>query len=240
MIYINNISIKSEDYPVNDQYPFNLDIFQKTKSIELTKPVTFFIGENGSGKSTLMQAICRKSYIHIWREEERIRYGSNIYEEDFYKYLEVKWTDGPVPGTFFGSQIFNDFARFLDSWARATPAILDYFGGNSLLSQSHGQSLISFFTSVYNVKGIHLLDEPETALSPKNQLLLLKVIKQMSDAGHAQFIIATHSPILLALPGAAIKSLDSIPVTDISYMDTEYYRIYKDFLNNTNSYLNDL
>jgi predicted ATPase len=240
MIHINKITYKIDQYPVDDQYPFNLEIFRKTDSLHFNKKVTFFIGENGSGKSTLLQAICRKCNIHIWQDEERIRFGSNQYEGDFYKYIDVHWNSDHVPGTFFGAQIFNDFARFLDGWARATPAILDYFGGNSLLSQSHGQSLISFFQSVYKVRGIHFLDEPETALSPKNQLLLLKLLHTMSQDGHAQFIIATHSPILLALPDASIKSLDLIPIKDIKYEETEYYRIYKDFLNNKAKYIQNL
>ena len=115
--------------------------------------------------------------------------------------------------------------------------MLEYFGGKSLVQQSHGQSLMSFFKSRFKIKGLYLLDEPETALSPKSQLALLTLLKEMSRAGHAQFIIATHSPILLACPGSVIYSFDHIPIRQIAYEDTEYYRIYKSFMNDRAQYL---
>jgi predicted ATPase len=118
--------------------------------------------------------------------------------------------------------------------------MLDYFGGKSLITQSHGQSLMSYFTSRYQRKGIYFLDEPETALSPKSQLGLLQILKQMGDAGHAQFIIATHSPILLACPGAEIFSFDSIPILTITYEETDHYLVYRDFFLNKKTTLSEL
>lgn len=239
-MHLNKVTLHSGRYPDLDHYPFNLGILQKTERLILSSPVTFFAGENGTGKSTLLKAICRKCGIHIWEDAERVRYSSNPCEEELYKYIDVEWLNGSVPGSFFGSQIFHDFARFLDGWARATPAILDYFGGSSLLSQSHGESLISFFSAIYKVKGLHFLDEPETALSPRSQLKLLKTLKNMGEAGHAQFIVATHSPILLACPGAVIYSFDTVPVKPVNYEDTEYFRVYLDFINNRDKYLKGL
>jgi predicted ATPase len=233
-MYLKNIVIHPEKYPDIENYPFSLRIFQNTRELEFDRPVTFFIGENGTGKSTLLKAICQKCNIYIW-EEESIHYSSNPYENDFYKYLNVNWVDSSVPGSFFGSHIFNDFARFLDNWARATPAILDYFGGSSLLTQSHGESFLSFFKSIYKVRGLHFLDEPETALSPASQLKLLKVFKESSP--HAQFIIATHSPILLSYPNAAIYSFDEESVQPIKYEDTQYFKIYSDFFKNRQKYM---
>ncbi|MGZ3524596.1 MAG: AAA family ATPase, partial [Thermodesulfobacteriota bacterium] len=96
--------------------------------------------------------------------------------------------------------------------------------------QSHGQSIMSFFRSRYKIKGLYLLDEPETALSPKSQIELLKLLQEMSALGHAQFIIATHSPILMACPGSVIYSFDASPVKTIHYEETEHYKIYKDFM----------
>ncbi|MFZ5564583.1 MAG: AAA family ATPase, partial [Thermodesulfobacteriota bacterium] len=117
-----------------------------------------------------------------------------------------------------------------DAWAAADPGQLKYFGGKSLLTQSHGQSMMSYFRALYKVKGLYLLDEPETALSPKSQLELLKIIGENSRAGHAQFIMATHSPILLACDGAVIYSFDQAPVQIIPYEETGHYRLYRDFL----------
>jgi predicted ATPase len=239
-MHLSHVTLHPEKYPTLDHYPFKLDIFQKTKAISFPTPVTFFIGENGTGKSTLLKAICLKCGIHIWEDTERGRYQYNRYEDELYKYISIKWADKSVPGSFFGSQVFHDFARFLDEWARASPGILEYFGGNSLLTQSHGQSLNAFFESIYKVKGLHFMDEPETALSPKSQINLLKILSEMSRDGHAQFIIATHSPILLAYPGAVIYSFDHAPIRNVAYEDTEYYRIYADFMNNRQKYLSGL
>lgn len=239
-MHINQVVLHPERYPSKDCYPFNLQIFQRTPSLMFRGPVTFFAGENGTGKSTLLKAICQKCGVHIWEDTEGARYNYNPYEGSFQNFIDVEWTEGPVPGSYFSSQIFHDFARYLDQWAKADPGMLQYFGGDSLLTQSHGQSLISFFTSRYKIKGIYFMDEPETALSPKSQLKLLSLLNAMGRNGHAQFIITTHSPILLALPGADIYDFDSIPVKEINYEDTEYYQIYKDFMNNKDLYLKGL
>lgn len=239
-MHLKQVILHPEKYPVLDRYPFNLEVLQKTPVIPFTHAVTFLTGENGSGKSTLLRAICRRCDIHIWQEAERTRYNYNPYEDELYRYIEVVWREGSVPGSLFSSQLFQDFTRFLDEWAKADPGILEYFGGSSLMTQSHGQSLISFFTSRYKIKGLYFLDEPETALSPGNQLKLLGLIKKMSQAGHAQFIIASHSPILLAYPDAFIYNLDKMPLSGIRYEDTAHYRIYKDFLNNPAEFLKDL
>jgi predicted ATPase len=160
----------------------------------------------------------------------------NPYEETFFLYIEVEWREDIVPGSFFSSQIFRNFAQLVDEWEADNPGQIDYFGGKSLIAQSHGQSIMSFFKSRYKIKGLYLLDEPETALSPKSQLELLKLLRELGSLGHAQFIIATHSPILLACPGSVIYSFDHTPVKTIQYEDTEYYRIYKTFMENPSQY----
>ena len=139
---------------------------------------------------------------------------------------------GYCSGLFFSSQIFRNFAQLVDEWEADNPGQIDYFGGKSLIDPSHGQSIMSFFKSRYKIKGLYLLDEPETALSPKSQLEFLKLLREMGALGHAQFIVATHSPILLACPGSVIYSFDHAPMKTIQYEDTEYYRIYKTFMEN--------
>jgi len=236
-MHIRKITLYPEKYPTKDKYPFNLKLFRETRDLSFSKPVTFFAGENGAGKSTLLKAICLRCGIHIWEDMGRRRFENNPYEEELYKYIDVEWLDGEVPGSFFASQIFQDFAEFLDEWAAATPGILEYFGGSSLITKSHGQSLMAFFKARYKIKGLYLLDEPETSLSPKSQLELLNILRDYSQDGHAQFIIATHSPILLACPGAEIFSFDRIPVRPVNYEDTDYYHIYKDFIENRHKYM---
>ena len=237
MLHLKEVRLLSEQYPTRDHYPFNIDLLQKTRSIQFSSPVTFFIGENGSGKTTLLEALARRCNIHIWSGIERTRSVINPYEERFFLYIKVEWADGVVPGSFFSSQIFRNFAQLLDEWEADNPGQIDYFGGKSLLTQSHGQSILSFFKARYKIKGLYLLDEPETALSPKSQLELLRLLKEMSALGHAQFVIATHSPILLACPGSVIYSFDHSPVKTIRYEDTEHYWIYKNFMKNPSGYL---
>ena len=238
-MHLKKITLFPEKYPTEDHYPFNQAIFQTTASISFRKPVTFFVGENGTGKSTLLTAICKKCNIPIWQGLEGTRYAPNPYEKVLYLFMEVMWTDGSVPGSYFSSETFKDFAKYLDEGATANPEIFKYFGGESLITQSHGQSLMSLFRSRYKIKGLYFLDEPETALSPKSQLELLRILNDMGKAGHAQFIIATHSPILLACPGADIYSFDQMPVKRIRYKETDHYKIYKDFMQNQDFYLPD-
>jgi len=101
---------------------------------------------------------------------ERRRFEVNHHEKDLHKAIDIRWANGTVPGSFFASDIFHNFAGLLDEWAAANPDLLDYFGGKSLMTQSHGQSLMSFFEARFKIKGIYFLDEPETELSPKSQL----------------------------------------------------------------------
>jgi predicted ATPase len=237
MVHIQNVTLHAEKYPLRDCFPFNLTIFQKPQSILFSSPITFFVGENGTGKSTLLEAITRLCGIHIWRDSARVRFKYNPYEDKFYQCLSIKWTAGPVVGSFFGSSIFQHFSQILDEWAAADAGQLNYFGGKSLLSQSHGQSLMSFFRNRYKIKGLYLLDEPETALSPKSQLELLELLVTTSRLNQAQFIIATHSPILLACPAALIYSFDDSCIKQIAYEDTEHYKIYRSFMQDRSSYL---
>jgi len=237
MIHLQRISLSVEKCPTREHYPFNLNIFQRKCQLKIISPVIFFTGENGTGKSTLLQALAEKCRIHIWEGIERTRFESNPYEGMLYKFISIKWRDGPVPGSYFDSEISKNFAQCLDEWAVSDPGILEYFGGRSLLTQSHGQSLMAFFKARYRFKGLYLLDEPETALSPMSQLELLKVLKDNSESGQAQFIIATHSPILMACPGATIYSFDEIPVKAVDYEKTQHYRIYRDFMADRSKYL---
>ena len=111
------------------------------------------MGENGTGKSTLLEALAHVCDTHIWSNSEGRRYQVNMYEKQLYKYLSLEWANGKVPGAYFGSEIFSDFRRTLDNWAASDPGILKYFGGKSLVSQSHGQSMMSYFRSRYQIRG---------------------------------------------------------------------------------------
>jgi predicted ATPase len=231
------VDIHSEKFPVLDCYPFNLKIFQNSDTIKFNKTITMFIGENGTGKSTLLKALAYKCGIHIWQSEFNLRCEQNLYEEDLYKSISVQWENGTVSGSFFGSQIFSHFAKSLEEWAMSDSKMLNYFGGRSLITQSHGQSLMSYFKSRYNIKGLYFLDEPETALSPSSLVELLNLLIKINKQGHAQFIIATHSPFLMALPDSEIFTFDNKIIESIKYKDTDYYKLYKNFMNNPDKFI---
>jgi len=228
-MHITRIILRPDQYPVKDRFPFNIELFNRTPEFVLDRPVTFFAGENGTGKSTLLEAVAERCGIHIWRGMDSPRFVKNRYARDLRKYLDVEWTAGPVPGGFFASEIFRRFAELLDEWALGDPSQLKYFGGQSLISQSHGQGHMAFFRNRFAVKGLYLLDEPENALSPSRQMELLHLLAEVSGRGDAQFIVCTHSPILLSLEGGRIFSFDDVPAKTVSFEETGHYRIYRDF-----------
>jgi predicted ATPase len=237
MRHIARVTLHAERFPTREHYPFSLPVLQQTPAIDFRAPVTFFLGENGTGKSTLLEAIAHRCHIHIWRGPGRSRVEHNPYEQMLHRFISVQWTDTVVPGSFFAGEIFRHFVELLDDIASTDPGQLKYFGGKSLASQSHGEGLMAFFKSRYRLKGLYLLDEPETALSPKRQVELLKLLLAMSRAGHAQFIVATHSPILLACPQAEICSFDDVPVAKVPYDETAHYRLYRRFMAHPEEFL---
>jgi len=228
-VHLTSVTLHAEGFPVRNRYPFSLPQLLGLGTLVFDSPLTFFVGENGTGKSTLLEAIARRCGIHIWRDESGLRVDYNRHENRLADHLEAAWSAGRVPGSFFGADIFRNFARLLEAWAAGDPGQLEYFGGRSLLTLSHGQSLLAFFSSRYRIRGLHLLDEPETALSPRSQFELLRLLARESAAGHAQFIVATHSPILLACPGAAVWSFDAAPPSRMPYQETETFRLYRSF-----------
>jgi predicted ATPase len=236
-MHLRHVTLYPEKYPNRDCYPFNLSIFQQSQFISFLTPVTLFVGENGTGKSTLLEALANSCGIYIWRDIERRRFKYNPYEYAFHQYLTIEWSNGRVDGAYFGSNIFQHFSQLLDEWAAADPGLLKYFGGQSLMTQSHGQSLMAYFQNRYKIKGLYLLDEPETALSARSQLEFLKLLVKTTQTNRAQFIIATHSPILLACPEAVIYGFDGEVIQQIQYEDTAHYRIYKGFMEDRRPFL---
>lgn len=235
-VHVNKIHILDERFPVQDEYPFSLPIFRSTPSLNLTAPVTFFAGDNGTGKSTLLRAIAQACNIHVWKDEGRTRLRQTRFEDALYSCLRIEWDKEPVAGAFFAAEDFQYFTRILDEWAAADPGVLDPFGSESLVAKSHGEGHMAYFRNRFRIRGLYLLDEPENALSPRMQISLLQLFQEMAGTGNAQFIIASHSPILLACPGAEIFSFDSAPIRTTRYENTDYYRVYHDFLNDRERY----
>jgi predicted ATPase len=236
-MYITRVQIHSERYPTSRCYPFNVPTLREGPELVFDKPVVFFVGENGSGKSTLLEAIAKRCGIHIWDKPKRHLAHENPYETRLSDYVEVTWANGRVPGSLFRAETFREFADFLDDVALCDPGRLKYHGGRILNMLSHGEGILSYFGGRYEVKGLYFLDEPESALSPASQVKFLRLLQQLEGKGHAQFIIATHSPILLAHPGAQIFSFDPDSIKEVNYEDTSHFKIYKQFFTDRSVFL---
>ncbi|MBE9472556.1 MAG: AAA family ATPase [Chloroflexi bacterium] len=236
-MHLIKVRINSGNYPTSRYYPFNIPILRETPVLTFRRSVAFFVGENGSGKSTLLDAITRKCNIHIWDKPRRHVAHNNPYETRLANYITVTWANGSVPGSLFRAETFRDFADFLDDVALCDPGRLKYHGGHILNTLSHGEAILSYFSGRYHIKGLYILDEPEAAFSPSSQVRFLKLLRRLEAEGHAQFIMATHSPILLAYPGAQIFSFDSSRIKEVDYEDTEHYRIYKQFFTDRSAFL---
>jgi predicted ATPase len=218
-------------------YPFDLSIFRETKRLVFERPVAFFVGENGSGKSTLLEAIARKCGVHVWHRPRRHLAHHNPFETRLADYITLEWVNGSVPGSLFRAETFGEFSDFLDDVALCDPGRLKYHGGQLLNVLSHGEAFFSYFSTRYNIKGIYFLDEPESALSPSSQVRFLHLLRRLGEKGHAQLIIATHSPILLACPGAQILGFDGPCVEDVAYEDTAHFKLYRQFFADRSPFL---
>ena len=236
-MHLVQVRVNNENYPTSRCYPFNIPILRGTSELTFRRPVVFFVGENGSGKSTLLEAITKKCGIYIWDKPRRHVAHNNPYETRLADYIAVTWANGSVPGSLFRAETFRDFADFLDDVALCDPGRLKYHGGHILNTLSHGEAILSYFGGRYHIKGLYFLDEPEAAFSPSSQVRFLKLLQRLEAEGHAQFIMATHSPILLAYPGAQIFSFDSSRIEEVDYEDTAHYRLYKQFFTDRSVFL---
>lgn len=228
-MYITSVRLFNDHYPTARYYPFNVPVLRTTSQITFQRPVTFFVGDNGSGKSTLLEAITRKCGVHTWDQPKRHIAHENPYETRLADFIEVVWGEERVAGSLFKAETFRDLADFLDDVAVCDPGRLQYHGGRMLNTLSHGQGMLAYFRGRFGRKGLYLLDEPEAALSPKSQMTFLEQIEAYAATGQAQFIIATHSPILLSLSGAQIYSFDGPRVQEVRYEETEHYQVYRQF-----------
>jgi predicted ATPase len=236
-MHLLKVSIHSEWYPTRRYYPFNVPVLRHRSTLTFRTPITFFVGENGSGKSTLLEAITHKCGIHLWDKPKRHVVHRNPYETTLSKFITVTWANGSVPGSLFRAETFRDLADFLDDVALCDPGRMKYHGGRILNTLSHGEGMLTYFGGRYHIRGLYILDEPEAALSPSSQIKFLKLLKQLEAGRHAQFIIATHSPILLAYPGAQIFSFDSSHITEVGYEETTHYQLYKQFFTDRSAFL---
>jgi predicted ATPase len=268
MIHLRSIQIKKPETGFPRGFPFDLPLFQSLGGLEFTSPVTFFVGENGSGKSTLLETLAcaigsvvvgsesvntdptlaavRKFALHLrlaWNK--KTRKGFFLRAEDFFGYAKKlsQMRAGLEQDLKTVDEDYQDRSETARMYARMPYAgqieALKNRYGDGLDSRSHGESFLALFQSRFVPGGLYLLDEPEAPLSPLRQIGLISLLKQMAGQ-EAQFVIATHSPILLAFPGANIYSFDTFPIRQVEYNELDHVTLTRSFLNNPESFLKHL
>jgi predicted ATPase len=254
-------SASREDASPVGAFPFTVPAIKTLPELQLTTSVTFFVGENGTGKSTLLEGIAVAAGLPTVGSDE-VAYDRSLGpQRALARELRLSWTARSKRGFFLRAE---DFFGYLKRQARDDARIYreklelrgvspeeaelravsgehaDERGASRYLTsydaRSHGESFLDLFTNRVYPGGLYLLDEPETPLSPQRQIALLGLVLEASRDG-AQFVIATHSPILMACPGARILSFDTVPISDIAYEDVEHVRVTRDFLNSPERYL---
>lgn len=222
------------------EFPFSVSVIRNLDEINFRSRITFLVGENGSGKSTLLEAVAN---VYGFGKEGG---SKNIFFETSGKAsvlklseaIRLSWKEKILSGYFFRAESFFNLASYLDNLNDGS--VLASYGGKSLHEQSHGESFLALFQNRFSKGGFFLLDEPEAALSPQRQLSFLVILNEILKNKNTQFIIATHSPILLAYPKAQILSFDGGKIKEIKYEETEPYKITKGFLENRENYLEKL
>lgn len=210
-------------------YPLCLPLFRGPFELSFAKPITILIGENGTGKSTLLEGIARlagydeagggKGYMPLDHTNAVERMGGELASA-----LRASWLPKITTGWFFRAESFFSVARYLDTAAQEVHALPpDY------LSYSHGEGFLRFFEERCRKQGLYIFDEPESALSPNRQVEFLKLLHKMDISGRCQVIMATHSPYLMAYPGATLLQLSRGEIRPVSLKDTEHYRLMQEF-----------
>ncbi|WP_194766247.1 AAA family ATPase [Tamlana sp. I1] len=259
MPYLSKININSER---THPFPYDVPAIKYAKNIDLTSNITFLVGENGTGKSTLLETLaCRLQLPHI----DGSSYSKNSFDaaKTLLPFLELTWNIERSVGFFFRAE---DFGDYLNSVHRTGVEIQNKMGdmpdsipkhiieqmkesanyqlrqmrknyGQELNSFSHGEAYLHIMNEMINSRGIYLLDEPEAALSPAKQLTLIYFINNHLQQHNSQFIIATHSPMLLAYPGASIYEITQESMKQTPLENTDHYTVTKSFLNNPEAFL---
>jgi len=226
-----------------DRYPFNLPAIRHLEQLELHPQVTFFVGENGSGKSTLLEALAVSLGFNAEGGSKNFRFDTRVSHSVLHEYLRIaKGFRRPRTGFFLRAESFFNVAteiERLDNEPSFGPPVIHSYGGHSLHEQSHGESFLSLLTHRFGPQGLYILDEPEAALSPQRQLAVLSRLHDLVLEG-SQFVIATHSPLLMAYPNARIFQCDGNGVQVVNYEDTEHFQVTRDFLANPQRMLRTL
>lgn len=232
---------RCEDVSKNT-FPFFLPLFKNDLKIEFNKPITFILGDNGAGKSTLLESLAycvgfnilggNKNHVYDNKTSfDNIKLSNNI---------KLSWKMKTSKGFFFRAESFFDFTDYIEDMAIENgKSMFSAYGGKSLKKQSHGESFLSLFGNKFK-EGLFILDEPEAALSVERQLSLITILNDLVKHNNCQFIIATHSPILITCPHSEIYEIEDNKLIKKDYKNTKQFQLYKNFINYPERYLNYL
>jgi predicted ATPase len=229
--------VELKGLPPADRFPFGLPSVRALAEPLVFHPeVTFLVGENGSGKSTIIEAIAEKLALDAEGGDADLTFIQNSVDSPLFDVLRlVRGPRRPSMRYFLRAESFFNVARDVDQ----TPGRLGAYGGRPLHEMSHGESFLALAIERLLPDGIYLFDEPEAALSPQGCLTLLRRMRELAIEG-AQFIVATHSPLLMAYPGATIYELSERGIEQVAYEDTDHYRLTKTFLDDPARFLHHL
>jgi predicted ATPase len=238
--YVLEVKLRRDKITSFDEYPFSLPVVRHLQTLELHPAVTFLVGENGSGKSTLMEALVVAWGFNPEGGTKNFRFGTRASHSVLHEYLRlVKSIRRPRDGFFLRAESLFNLAteiEHLDEDPTAGPPIINSYGYQSLHEQSHGESFFAVMMHRFGGHGFYVLDEPEAALSPTRQLAMISRIHQLVQT-RSQFVIATHSPILMAYPNSWIYQIGATGLERVLLEDTEHYIVAKRFLNDTRGQL---
>jgi predicted ATPase len=241
---LRNITLLRDRVSDWEAYPFAIPVIRSLSGIKFKSRVCFFVGENGSGKSTFLEAIAENIGFNReggGRHFSRETTASVQSTSPLSRALRLSWSKKLTTGFFLRAESFFNMATYLDELQTIDGRALDAYGGKSLHEQSHGQSFIALLENRFFRQGFYLLDEPEAALSPQRQLSFLLLLRGLLNGNpDIQFIIATHSPVILAYPESQILSFDGEHLTEIAYEESSPYNIVNGFLKDPKLYLRHL
>jgi len=224
--YLKEIALKRESIGDFESYPFCIPAIRKLKTLKFHPDVTFFVGENGSGKSTLIEANAVALGFNPEGGTKQSQFTTSRTHSELHRHLRlVRSFKKPGDEYFLRAESFYNLATFMEE-----TGYLRGYGGKSLHQQSHGESFMATLLNKLTGGGLYIMDEPEAALSPSRQMAAISAIHHLVEQ-NSQFIIATHSPILLAYPRACIYQLDDQGLRKIEYEETEHYSVTRQFLN---------
>jgi len=238
--FIREVTLIRDQVADFEAYPFSIPAIRGLHTLKLNPRVTFLVGENGSGKSTLIEAIAVAAGLNAEGGSRNFAFSTRNTESELNQHLRLVRGIRPFrDGFFLRAESFYNAATYLDELERSGGGAYASYGGKSLHERSHGESFLALLEHRFGRDAFYVLDEPEAALSPLRQLTLLAVMDDLVNKG-CQFIVATHSPIIMSFPGATIYLLSENGISEVQYEETEHFSLTRDFLNNRERYFGEL